>query len=72
MKKAIITVCDNMSESTFNLLSDGIKKKYGEDISIVKEVDKSLLGGFILTVDGVVYDNSVSSQLDRIKKELTD
>lgn len=72
MKKAVITVCENMSESTFNKLSVGIKKKYGEDISIVKQVDKSLLGGFILTVDGVIYDNSVSSQLKRIKKELTD
>lgn len=72
MKKAVITVCENMSESTFKLLSDGIKKKYGEDISIVKQVDRSLIGGFILTVDGVIYDNSVSSQLDVIKKELTD
>ncbi|MBO4338687.1 MAG: F0F1 ATP synthase subunit delta [Clostridia bacterium] len=72
MKKATVTVCESMSEKTFELLSDGIKKKYGEDISIVKQIDKSLIGGFILTVDGVIYDNSVSSQLDRIKKELTE
>ena len=72
MKKAVITVCENMSENTFKLLSDEIKKRHGEDVSIVKNIDNSLLGGFILTVDGVVYDNSVSSQLEKIKKELTD
>ena len=72
MKKAVITVCEGMSDNTFEILSQGIKKKYGEDISIVKQVDDSLIGGFILTVDGVIYDNSVSSQLNKIKKELTD
>ena len=72
MKKAVITVCEGMSESTFNKLSDGVKKKFGDDTSIIKQVDKELLGGFVLTVDGVIYDNSVSSQLKEIKKELTD
>ena len=72
MKKAVITVSENMSENTFNMLSDGIKKKYGNDISIVKQIDNGLLGGFFLSVDGVIYDNSVSSQLKSIKKELTD
>ncbi len=72
MKKAVITVCEGMSESAFNKLSDGVKKKFGDDTSIIKQVDKELLGGFVLTVDGVIYDNSVSSQLKEIKKELTD
>lgn len=72
MKKAIITVSENMSENTFRKLSDGVRKKYGDDISIVRKTDNKLLGGFILTVDGIVYDNSVSSQLKKIKKELND
>ncbi|MBE6834956.1 MAG: F0F1 ATP synthase subunit delta [Ruminococcaceae bacterium] len=72
MKKAVITVCESMSENTYSTLLNGIKKKFGEDISVTKQVDPSLIGGFILTVDGVVYDNSVSSFLNEIKKELID
>jgi F-type H+-transporting ATPase subunit delta len=70
MKKATLTVAKSMSDETCSLLENGIRKKYGEDIAITKLIDETLIGGFVLSVDGVIYDNSVSSQLDRIKKEL--
>lgn len=70
MKKIIVTVCDNMSDETYKLLVDGIKTRFGEDSVITKQVDNSLIGGFVLNVDGVVFDSSVSSQLLEIKKEM--
>ena len=70
MKKATLTVAQSMSDSTYSLLENGIKTKFGDDIALTKLVDETLIGGFVLCVDGVIYDNSVSSQLDRIKKEL--
>ena len=70
MKKATLTVAKSMSDETYSLLENGIKKKFGEDIAVTRLTDETLIGGFILCIDGVIYDNSVSSQLDRIKKEL--
>ena len=70
MRKATLTVSGSMSDETYSLLENGIKKKFGEDIAVTRLVDETLIGGFVLSVDGVIYDNSVISQLDRIKKEL--
>ena len=70
MKKAVITVAKSMSEETYNTLENGVKAKFGE-VSIIKQVDETLIGGFVLTVDGVIYDNSIRSQLESIKKQLT-
>ncbi len=70
MKNVVITVSESMSEKTYATLLDGIKTKFGEDIKVTKRVDTSLIGGFVLNVDGVVYDNSISSQLNLINKEM--
>ena len=43
-----------MSEETYMYLCEGILKRYGRNIEFVKTVDDSLLGGFILKLDGVV------------------
>lgn len=57
-----------MSEETYMLLCEGILKKYGRNIEFIKTVDDSVLGGFILKLDGVVYDGSLKSQLEALKE----
>ena len=51
-------------------LCEGILKRYGRNIEFVKTVDDCLLGGFILKLDGVVYDGSLKTQLFSLKKHL--
>lgn len=68
--KAYITVASNMSDETYNTLVSGIKAKYSDEVVFTKTVDDSCLGGFILTINGTVYDNSVKTQLKSIKKHL--
>lgn len=70
MRKAYITVPSNMSEETYMLLCEGILRKYGRNIEFIKTVDDSLIGGFILKLDGVVYDGSLKSQLKTLKTHL--
>lgn len=56
-------------------LSDGekssIKEKLtelcGHDVVLECEIDKTLLGGFVATVDGKIFDASLKSQLQGIK-----
>ena len=70
MKKAILSYAESMDSQTLSVLQNGIKEKFGNDINIVSTPDNSLIGGFILSVDGRIYDNSISSQLKNIKREL--
>jgi F0F1-type ATP synthase delta subunit len=49
-----------------------LKKKLGKDIEFEYKIDNSIIGGFIINLDGIVYDNSVRTQLDRLKKHIKD
>ncbi len=72
MREAIIKIADNFSDETYNMLCDGIKAKFGSDIVFEKVYDDTLIGGFVLKLDGVVYDNTIRTQLKKLKKHLAD
>ena len=64
------------SELTSQQLSDLQKKieasKVGfEHVEFVVKVDPSLVGGFIVEVDDMVYDTTLKHQLANLKKEFT-
>ena len=47
-----------------------ISKKLDKTIHIEKIIDKSLIAGFRVEVDGFVFDASTKNQVNRLKKEL--
>ena len=71
MRKCIITVASNMTEETYNYLVDKVKRQFGFDLVVGKAVDDSIIGGFILNIDGQVFDLSIKTQLDEMKRHLT-
>lgn len=71
MRKAVIRIADNMSSDTYKLLCNGLTAKFGSDIEFEKITDNSVIGGFVLNLDGMVYDSSVSAQINRLKKHLS-
>jgi F-type H+-transporting ATPase subunit delta len=70
MRKATIIVADNITIPTYRYLCDELKRKLGKDIDFEYTIDNSIIGGFILNLDGVVYDNSLRTQLNRLKKHI--
>ena len=70
MRKAYITTASNMSDETYSLLCDGIKKTVGEDTEFIRSYDDGIIGGFVLKIDGTLYDNSIKSQLKELKKHI--
>lgn len=68
--KITVTVPDNMDDEFFEAICSGFKKKYGDDIVIVRRTDPLLIGGFTAEADGVCYDTSVRSKLDKIKEAM--
>ncbi len=72
MREAIIKITHTMSDETYNMLCNGIKEAFGSDIEFEKVYDETLVGGFVLKLDGVVYDNTVRTQLKRLKKHISE
>lgn len=72
MRDAIIKTAHNMSDETYDMLCKGAKEKFGSDISFERVFDETLVGGFVLKLDGVVYDYSVRTQLKNLKKHISD
>ncbi len=70
MRKAIIKTAENMSEETCIYLCRGIREKMGDDIVFERVIDNSLVGGFLLNIDGIVYDMSIKTQLKRLKTHI--
>lgn len=70
MRNAHIITASNMSDETYSLLCEGIKKVIGEDIEFVRVINEDILGGFVLKIDGTLYDNSIKSQLKELKKHI--
>ncbi len=72
MREAIIKTARNMSDETYDMLCKGVKEKYGSNIVFERVFDETLIGGFLLKLDGVVYDYSVRTQLKNLKKHISD
>jgi F-type H+-transporting ATPase subunit delta len=53
---------------------DGVKKlitrAYKSDVELSSTVKHDVIGGFVLTIEGLQYDASVASSLKKMKKQL--
>lgn len=70
MKTITLTTTANMSDGTYNYICNGFIEKYGNDISFEHITDDSIIGGFIADLGGEVFDLSIGSQLERLKKHI--
>ena len=60
-------------------LTDALKQKVlakakeltGKDIEVESIVDDTIIGGFILRIGDIQYNESISNQLSKLKREFT-
>ena len=64
-----LTTAFAVDETTENKLIQLVTDKVGGTLELEKVVDPEILGGFILVVDDVRWDASISGQLKRIRNE---
>ncbi len=60
-----ITTAGNFDDALYKKLCDGIENKHGE-CRFEHKTDDSILGGFIVENDGIIYDYSLRSKLSRM------
>lgn len=51
-------------------LKDKLSDKFNKDIILTERVDKDIIGGIVLYIDGNMMDLSVKNELDTIKRQL--
>lgn len=72
--KVAVTAASSLTEETLSaikakLTSLGIQ---ADKVEMTTEIDPSILGGFILSVDDRLYDASVKTKLANMRKNITD
>ena len=59
-----------MTDATYALLCEKARRRFGADLAFTRITDDSVLAGFILELDGTVWDASVGTQLELLKKQM--
>lgn len=66
-KVAYIKVAQDLSSKQVKELESALAKASGKPVALDIEVDSSLLGGMIVTMDSRMVDDSVAGKLERLK-----
>ena len=69
MKTAKILCAPNVSDRAFAVLCAKLRSRFGE-ITVERETDAHLVGGFTVLLDGKVYDMSLRTQLDALRSAM--
>lgn len=68
--KAEISTSTMLTAEQIQSLTDQLTKKYRKTIVPTVNIDQTLLGGFKIKIDDLVYDYSVRSQLERFREKV--
>jgi len=71
IKTLVLTTAFEVDESIKQKVSLGFDKKNKAGHELVTRVKPSIIGGFMLQTDDLLYDASLATELKRLKKELT-
>ena len=70
MRKCTVTAASNMSGKTYEYLCEKVRAKFGDDIEFTQVTDESVIGGFILDLNGHIFDLSLATQLKAMGRHL--
>jgi F-type H+-transporting ATPase subunit delta len=59
-----------LDEALRNSIKNIIKKHFNKELQLVEIVNPEIIGGYILKIDDMQYDGSISSGLKKIRREL--
>ena len=70
MRNCTVTAASNMSGETYEYLCEKVRQKFGDDIEFTRVTDEAVIGGFILDLNGHIFDLSLATQLKVMGKHL--
>lgn len=72
VKSGVVTTAFPMDAGLRAQIMDIIKRAKGDSIELKEEINKEIIGGFILRIGDVEYDASISNKLKALKNEFDD
>ena len=70
LETGIIYSSEPLSIENINKITSALEQKKNKRIELVNEIDKSLIGGFKIKLSGDIYDTSIKTKLENMKKLL--
>ena len=70
LETGIIYSSEPLSIDNINKIRLALEQKKNKRIELVNEIDKSLIGGFAIKLSGDIYDTSIKTKIERMKKLL--
>ena len=70
LETGFIYSSEPLSIDNINKIRLALEQKKNKRIELVNEIDKSLIGGFIIKLSGDIYDTSIKTKIERMKKLL--
>lgn len=70
IKTAVITTARPVDDAILNRLGQILEEELGGKIELSGKVEPGVIGGFVLRVDDMQYDATVTTQLKKLKKEI--
>ena len=67
---AEIVTAAPLSDASRAALKTALGKATGRDVTITERVDPSIIGGVVARVGSLVFDGSITRQLDRLRQKL--
>ena len=71
IQRATVISASELGHSTEKEIRKKIKEFTGSEAELTKEIDASLIGGFLLKINDMQFDASVSGKFNRLRQELT-
>jgi F-type H+-transporting ATPase subunit delta len=69
IKKAVVTTISPLTPEMRTQLIGVLSKQTGSTIELSEETDPSILGGMIVKLDGLQFDDSIRKKLQNLKNE---
>ena len=67
-----VTTAVPLTPETLRVLEEGLAKATGRTVVLEARVDPSIIGGVVTRLGSMVYDGSITTQLQRMKQALVD
>jgi len=65
----LISAIDLETEQVSKII-DNIETMIGKSVSLKQQIDRSIIGGFVVRVQDLVIDNSIRYQLNKLREQL--
>ena len=70
--RAEVTTAVPLEPERVNAIEQSLVNLTGRSVKLSTRVDPALIGGLVARVGGTVYDGSVTTQLDRMRRRLSE